>query len=76
MLIDRPDMPACTRLGRNAVKDRVKPEINVSFDELYPLRFARLQAGMSGLKGSAAHPANRGTLLKEPPHCAASAPDH
>jgi hypothetical protein len=58
------------------VEDRAKHEIIVTFGELYLLRLARLRADKSGLKGSAAHPANRGTKLKMPPHFAASMPDH
>ena len=50
----------------------MKHEIIANFDELYLLRLARLQADKSGLKGSAAHPANRGTKLNKPPHFAAS----
>ena len=50
----------------------MKHEIIANFDELYLLGFARLRADKSGLKGSAAHPANRGTKLNKPPHFAAS----
>jgi len=42
----------------------VKHEITENNDEHYLLRLARLRADTSGLKGSAAHPANRGTKRK------------
>jgi hypothetical protein len=49
---------------RNEVEDRAKCEIKECKVEPCVLSIARLRADSSGLKGSTAHPANRGTSLK------------
>jgi hypothetical protein len=51
--------------GRNEMEDCANAN-HIEHDGLSAL--AQLRRAAAGLEGSAAHPANRGTCLKKPPH--------